>query len=1733
MSTIQIRKDTSDNWAAANPTLALGELGLDTTHNQIKAGDGVTAWDSLPYLKGDTGNITFSGGELNNSTGGDIAITPSEGNTALILPGDTNSNAGEPTFLQNTGSGGIVLSTGQGNLNIGNADGPTQPTHLHIRQDNPANVNLFLGDDNQFVKLATDGTTVVQARIGSEAQAIVSGAPIGITYSTQITYITRATPAVVTVADTSGLSAGVTVYLHEITQTDWISLRDTSYYVGSVIDGTTFNLYTDSGLTTPLNTTAINSEWGGGDPQADGNAVLLSNPGEAYIIAGFDSTNITNGWGNSYIGGGNVTIETTNGLFTFDSTGALNLEAYGVIRNGGEGSVNIVGSNFAQLQWTVDGINTPNPNYDSNVYNWLYVDEYGTHIGGSTNYGWDFNTNGVLNAPALGEVIATHEFNITARDYQHEGTTFVNVLNPAEVQNPADNQPFYIKGVQYLNNGDIVVIGESYGFNTAFVKRIHSSNTSGYAGNTVWSYQLSGSPYGYGLTTDASNNVYITLQSNNDSYVLKLDSNGNKVWETKIHGTSKTVNGFNLDYNQNGSISLVGVINSGGNDQSFIAQLDCVTGAVNWEKSISGAGYEDSFGIGCDSAGNTLIVGNTQDSNPTKVFLALFDINGTLTWQKYWGNGININSALQGADVCIDSSGNWYVYTTWNNESISVGVTKIDSSGTIIWSKGLQGTCEDWAASIAVDSSDNLYIYGTMTNLNGMFDQQTFIGVMSPAGSLLHQHYFGKRGNFNFPGEAPWGDNPYSNQAGQMISVNGTNIVVAGMVSTVGFGDNATDPTESITGWVAQVPALSNDSYKIGEFEFLVSNFSFSDVAITPGSGALTIDNAGLTVTISGSVFTLQPTNITFTTYRLGDMTWTFRQDGTLNMPFGSIGYMELGTNGLDLYSDIASWVGLNYNNTNWVRVTSDGAFVNTSGEYQWSFNDDGSTSLPGSLHISPNSGNPIIAANNNNSLTVGADLDVTVSSASGGKQWVFDRNGKLTLPANSSNDSVIYSEAGNIELYTNRESGSTKIRNKATLDQTWTFSDAGLTFPDTTTQTTAYTGQVGAGNSGWALLYGGNKLGSGGEHDWVDFDGSVVDGQGYVYFFGGTIAFSQGSGVYNPIITKVNSDGGVEWSTVIHDYYGKAVAAFYIESSGGNYVLLYTDDETDTTTTKQWTYGVNPADGSLSEQSYTIPSQSGVGVCLRDGWAYTLAGSGTLAIGWAGFTTNEIATTTLTILTDPAPDSTSFSVLKTNVPGLTLYNYSVCFIDTMNTISGIDDNSTYWTIHVGTPADFTTGSHTIQIPQNSNATIGVVYTGGGAWLSVGTAGNTYEYYSSTAVDKTNGTIYAVGNDDNGHSIVSSFSISSGLVANWHKRINLSTSYLQLTGVDVDIGGSAIYVVGDGDNGCGYITKMDSTGHIIWQRKIDDSGQPFGVSELSVAVGTGNEIIVACGSYGSDFTQNNAVLIVRFNSNGDTVWQRQLDTSWSDYAGAGWDSYGTGTPRFVSADGISYYLSLAINGSGPQTDGGGVKLPLNGEGTGSWGSGDGTWNYTNVSWPITSIDVTADSTSITDFVVSTLSTTSGSGSTPSVYTGIKPANTTIIGSDAIKGIDRAAVSHGNDTITLDITHNGKFIYYYTNTSAGYPTIIVPNNNSVQLPIGYTVTMAVDTFSYNGSHYVVNINTNGDTSNGLIINASGIIADSYTGNYWGIAGDGKPGIYTLMKVDTNRWILSGPNVFIND
>jgi hypothetical protein len=104
MPVIKIRRGTTNQWTASNRVLQLGELGLDTTLNKIKAGNGTTAWLSLPFLQADLDITELSqdavATALAAGTHSNITVTYSDNDNSISLA--TGPDVITQTSLSNT-----------------------------------------------------------------------------------------------------------------------------------------------------------------------------------------------------------------------------------------------------------------------------------------------------------------------------------------------------------------------------------------------------------------------------------------------------------------------------------------------------------------------------------------------------------------------------------------------------------------------------------------------------------------------------------------------------------------------------------------------------------------------------------------------------------------------------------------------------------------------------------------------------------------------------------------------------------------------------------------------------------------------------------------------------------------------------------------------------------------------------------------------------------------------------------------------------------------------------------------------------------------------------------------------------------------------------------------------------------------------------------------------------------------------------------------------------------------------------------------------------------------------------------------------------------------------------------------------------------------------------------------------------------------------------------------------
>ena len=201
-SIIQIRRDTASNWSSANPTLAQGELGIETDTLKVKAGTGSANWASLSYLidTGDYITSTFSGNvAITGSLAGDnikldgnaISSINTNGNIQLFPNGTGytelygNTNAGAVRFNCESNSHGVTLkgpphSAGATySLELPNADGSDGQLLKTDGSGKLAFTSALPGvtataAELNYLDIATLGLTAASKAVTADANGVVS-----------------------------------------------------------------------------------------------------------------------------------------------------------------------------------------------------------------------------------------------------------------------------------------------------------------------------------------------------------------------------------------------------------------------------------------------------------------------------------------------------------------------------------------------------------------------------------------------------------------------------------------------------------------------------------------------------------------------------------------------------------------------------------------------------------------------------------------------------------------------------------------------------------------------------------------------------------------------------------------------------------------------------------------------------------------------------------------------------------------------------------------------------------------------------------------------------------------------------------------------------------------------------------------------------------------------------------------------------------------------------------------------------------------------------------------------------------------------------------------------------------------------------------------------------------------------------------------------------------------------
>jgi hypothetical protein len=255
---------------------------------------------------------------------------------------------------------------------------------------------------------------------------------------------------------------------------------------------------------------------------------------------------------------------------------------------------------------------------------------------------------------------------------------------------------------------------------------------------------------GNGIAVDGSGNVYVTGDSratwgtpvnayaggNYDAFVVKLNSNGGRLWNTFM-GSSGSDYGRGIAVDGSGNVYVTGYaryswgspVNAhAGNGDAFTEKLNS-NGVRQWNTFMGSSSYisEEGYGITVDGSNNVYVTGMSYATWGAPVnahagyddaFAVKLNSSGGRLWNTFMGS----SEDDAGYGIAVDGSGNvvvtGYSDAAWGTPGNAHAggedafAVKLNSSGGRLWNTFMGGSENDAGKGIAVDGSGNAYVAG-------------------------------------------------------------------------------------------------------------------------------------------------------------------------------------------------------------------------------------------------------------------------------------------------------------------------------------------------------------------------------------------------------------------------------------------------------------------------------------------------------------------------------------------------------------------------------------------------------------------------------------------------------------------------------------------------------------------------------------------------------------------------------------------------------------------------------------------------------------------------------------------------------------------------------------------------------------------------------------------------------------------------------------------------------------
>ena len=205
-----------------------------------------------------------------------------------------------------------------------------------------------------------------------------------------------------------------------------------------------------------------------------------------------------------------------------------------------------------------------------------------------------------------------------------------------------------------------------------------------------------------------------------DVWLIKTDSNGNKIWDKTYGEKDDSEVGFSVQQTTDGGYIFTGYSERPGGSQALLIKTDS-NGDKVWDRTFGGVGFDYCYSVQQTTDGGYIITGETgfldAPASDNDVWLIKTDSNGDKVWDRTFGGssydgGFSVQQTTDGGYI-ITGAANSFGAGDWD-----LWLIKTDSYGNEIWNKTFGGIDRDVGWSIR-QTNDGGYIITGYTDSFG------------------------------------------------------------------------------------------------------------------------------------------------------------------------------------------------------------------------------------------------------------------------------------------------------------------------------------------------------------------------------------------------------------------------------------------------------------------------------------------------------------------------------------------------------------------------------------------------------------------------------------------------------------------------------------------------------------------------------------------------------------------------------------------------------------------------------------------------------------------------------------------------------------------------------------------------------------------------------------------------------------------------------------------------------